>query len=521
MRSPTVVFIAFLFSFLKTHAQTAYEIELAPISSGTACLPNAVLLSPTDNTIVSGELYDYYNDIGKILFSEFDSAGNIVNQQFFLEKDYSSVEDAVSDHGDVVLCGSSIEEGKVKADALVMKTNENGEIQWAIGIGDSLDDRASDICVSNSTDYFVTGTCNQSQYPDTTHAFVIKVDNSGNVVWGKVFSSDFLEAFKLVEDSKGNVLVLGYRGPTNVVEGGSMAVMKLNSNGDLMWSLGYSSSENFVGRDFALTDDDGVIIAGDAESNTNKLFLLKIDSEGTVEWSKEFGTNDDINASSIVHSKDGNFIVGGWSLIEKIGTLIKIEPEGNIIWSEIIPGAGYSTPTYCKITEEDDHQFLITGWLAIAIAPSWGFLYKTDPEGKICENDTLVLASFQSPVIESAPFSASEKDFSNVRNIQLSITTNVLDTLKICETDFSAVETIPFSRTSPDIFSNPFSDHFTISNESNTIKEVEIYSAFGQLMLRDDKSKPEYELGSKLMAGIYLLVLYYDNKKVVFKVVKL
>jgi hypothetical protein len=103
--------------------------------------------------------------------------------------------------------------------------------------------------------------------------------------------------------------------------GRDIFVMKLSSNGDIQWNktIGGSGDEN--GISIQQTTDGGYVLTGFTESNDgdfsgmNKggfdIFVMKLSSNGDIQWNKTIGGSGDENGLSISQSTDGGYVLTG------------------------------------------------------------------------------------------------------------------------------------------------------------------------------------------------------------------
>jgi len=89
------------------------------------------------------------------------------------------------------------------------------------------------------------------------------------------------------------------------------------------------------------TPDGGYIAAGYTKSfgaGNYDALLIKLDSQGNIIWSKTFGGDQSILLKSVLQTSDGYYILGGNIVYSDSNTtdflLIKLDSQGNIIWSK-------------------------------------------------------------------------------------------------------------------------------------------------------------------------------------------
>jgi hypothetical protein len=131
----------------------------------------------------------------------------------------------------------------------------------------------------------------------------------------------------------------------------------------------------------------GISIGSSNNKQTYLLTVVGLNSQGSLKWMKKYGSVNLLYANpqflSRTFCKRNNYLYYTGcildSLNEYIGTLIKFDTLGNIIWQKF-----YREPTYEVIphvvTSSVDGGFLITGFFSLGIDRST-MLIKTDAQG--------------------------------------------------------------------------------------------------------------------------------------------
>ncbi|MBT3391480.1 MAG: hypothetical protein HN413_13855 [Chloroflexi bacterium] len=183
---------------------------------------------------------------------------------------------------------------------------------------------------------------------DGSHDFlVIKLDKDGYLLWSRVIGGprDERGSYSVSPTSDGGFLLTG----TTLSFGAGktdMFIVKLDANGDLDWSqaIGGAGAE---GGMTTLEIDDGYIAMGSTDSfgaGKKDLLVVKLKSDGTLDWAKTYGGIEDDVGSGIVQV-EGGYVIGGtiWSFgagdANADAGLIKIDPQGNVIWAKTIGGS--------------------------------------------------------------------------------------------------------------------------------------------------------------------------------------
>ena len=235
--------------------------------------------------------------------------------------------------------------------------------------------------VVNTTDggYFMAG----GTTTDST-LFLQRVGPTGGVIWAKHLSLNGAQAIAACAASDGGfgVLVEGYA----TAQGQRNIILKINSNGDIEWQtqLGNPLLANGL-RDLIQTSDGQFLAAGDirdAQLREN-IWLVKLDLVGSVVWSKSVGdTLYNEHVSRLLELPDGQIVVSGDVLhdADRDLFLAKTDLDGNLLWQK-----WYARP---NVQNAYDLAALSDGGLAM-LAETYGedpakiILLRTDGDGVI------------------------------------------------------------------------------------------------------------------------------------------
>jgi hypothetical protein len=141
---------------------------------------------------------------------------------------------------------------------------------------------------------------------------------SGYSLWARVYcgQGDDFGTFKRTSDG-GYIIV----GQTFGAGGGDLLLMKLDSNGNIQWQKTYGGPGRDWAYDVEETQDGGYIVGGGTGSFGAArwdMWILKLDSHGNVQWQKTYGgwgVGIDVLNAEYVHdllqTSDGGYIVVG------------------------------------------------------------------------------------------------------------------------------------------------------------------------------------------------------------------
>ena len=217
--------------------------------------------------------------------------------------------------GGYIFAGYTKSSGAGGSDALLIKTDSNGNKLWSKAFGGTDDDSINQVQQTADGGYILAG---KMYIPGKQYdAWLIKTDGSGNKLWSKTFggspTKDYEEAATSVQQTTdGGYILAGTTWAYGEVYGDAWTI-KTDSKGNRVWSKVFSQGFNDDDYLYSVrqTSDGGYIFAGRsyAEYNSNSgAWLLKTDSKGNKLWSKIFGGD---KALSVQQTKDGGYVFVG------------------------------------------------------------------------------------------------------------------------------------------------------------------------------------------------------------------
>jgi len=218
-------------------------------------------------------------------------------------------------------------------DIILMKFDLSGKKQWTkqLVTSNRLFDQGSSLFFDSSGNIYVTGWTGGGLDGNTNMGgydiFLIKFNSSGTKQWTEQLGTSSLEiGLGVTTDSSGNIYVTGYTkgggldGNTNF-GGYDIFLVKFNSSGIKQWTKQLGTSSTEFGRDLT-TDLLGNIYVpgftrGGLDGNTNSggkdIFLVKYNSSGTKIWTKQLGTSKDEDGYQVTTDSTGHIYMTGYT----------------------------------------------------------------------------------------------------------------------------------------------------------------------------------------------------------------
>jgi len=220
---------------------------------------------------------------------------------------------AVDSSGNIYCAGTTSSFGAGDWDALLLKYDSSGTLQSATTWGGSSSDSLDAVVVDSCGNIYCAGST--ASFGAGSYAFdalLLKYDSSGTVqraaTWGGS-SHDYLYA--LAVDSGGSIYCAGLTWSLGLYEYDAL-VLKYDGSGTLQWTTTWGGSgQDYLGG-VAADSSGNIYCAGYTGSfGSGDALLLKYDSSGALQWSKTCGGADNDWVSAVAVDSTGNVYLGG------------------------------------------------------------------------------------------------------------------------------------------------------------------------------------------------------------------
>ncbi|MFK7771653.1 MAG: T9SS type A sorting domain-containing protein [Saprospiraceae bacterium] len=262
-------------------------------------------------------------------------------------------------------------------------------IEWSEGMGGSSNDIPEVVYATDDGHFIVAG---QSASSDGSldnnkggsDLWVTKLDGDGNLIWEKNYGGskdDF--AMDLQPTADGGFIMTGGSASANgdlTNNNGRLDiwVVKINAQGELLWSKNYGGSSVDIGSSIQPISG-GYILAGctgsagepgvSAGYGGNEFWVLGLDLNGNLVWEKTYGGKRHDAAKTIVNNGNGEYLIAGntWSDDGDISNnhghsdawVIKINNVGTLLWQKTFGG---NTPDRLNsLAKTNDGNYIFAG----------------------------------------------------------------------------------------------------------------------------------------------------------------
>ncbi|MBD3232359.1 MAG: T9SS type A sorting domain-containing protein [candidate division Zixibacteria bacterium] len=273
----------------------------------------------------------------------------------------------VIDEEGYILAGSTDSYGAGLIDMYLVKTDDQGDTLWTKTYGGSLHDAARAIRERADGGYDIVGST-VSFGNGNFDCWLIVTDENGDSLWSKTFGGTSEDIGKAVGRTlSGDYLLGGYT--ESYGYGEQYYLIITDEMGDTLWTRTYGVSGDDRLGSAIQTTDGGFILAGSTsslEDPASCTYLVRTDSFGDTLWTKLVNP-DTINwCHSVKQTTDGGYILGGaigawrWGAYYTKIYLVKLDSLGDMEWSNSYGDYEYYNSAFC-VRQTPDGGYIAVG----------------------------------------------------------------------------------------------------------------------------------------------------------------
>ncbi|HNV72174.1 MAG TPA: hypothetical protein PKO06_20875, partial [Candidatus Ozemobacteraceae bacterium] len=271
-----------------------------------------------------------------------------------------------------------IKEFAGKSDALVIKYDSAGKVAWSRVYGEGERDVAYSIALTSDGGYVFTGstehcTDEDAHYCGSNDLWVVRLTAGGEVLWQKCFGGNHDEVGTGIQQtSDGGFIVVGTTCSSDGEEVGTTLgetdalVLKLDVNGELVWSKRLGGIGDDVGYGVQQTTDSGYVVTGRIDVGPETLgalhglgdvMIVRLDASGEVVWQQHYGGTDEDIGYGVTQTTDGGFAVIGCT--HSSDGDVRGNHGGNDVWALKLAASGTLEFQHCYGGVDEEVGFAI------------------------------------------------------------------------------------------------------------------------------------------------------------------
>lgn len=330
--------------------------------------PSSICTDADDNIFVTGEFQSPTINFGSItlinsggvapFLVKYDSNGNVLWAHTINSWGYNTITGTATDtSGNLYIIGTLVGpagmidtinfSAPANSDAFIAKFDASGNALWVKIISGPLAESGLDIATDSQGNVFVSGefesilltadtvTLTNTSTPYLGDIFLFKLNNSGNIIWGRSAGSVNMEYESWVATGPSGEVYLGGKysstctfnsiSVTSDSPGNNLFLTKYDSLGMPLWVRTVSGS-SFTGelRNIACSPSGDIFIAGDLYepgilgsfplpclSGIETAMLAAFNSAGTVKWATTYDCPGQVSATDVFSDSAGYVFVTG------------------------------------------------------------------------------------------------------------------------------------------------------------------------------------------------------------------
>jgi hypothetical protein len=284
-----------------------------------------------DGYLVTVLVTVYPEFIGQLV--KIDADGNKLWSKDFGHGKWFVCPIQTQDGGYVITGGTGGDWLSLRLDIYLLKTDSEGNKVWEKSFGSVYQDEIGmDIQQTKDGGYIIVGVSEEEE----AAILLIKTDKKGNRLWERIFEkSELDEGYSVRQTTDGGYIITGSTECHG--KGRDVWLIKTDANGNKMWDKTFGGNKGDEGWCVRQTADDGYLIVGRTFSygaGESDIWLIKTDANGNKVWDKTFGGPKDDEGYSVQQTRDGGYIIVGYT--ESFGAggndiwVIKTDADGSI-----------------------------------------------------------------------------------------------------------------------------------------------------------------------------------------------
>ncbi len=240
-------------------------------------------------------------------------------------------------------------------DYWLVKLNYKGELEWQKTIGGTYLDQLRSVVTTFDGGYFVGGVSNSNSNlfknkdcNGQTDFWYMRLNATGEILWETTYGGAGDENLYTVLETKEHQLIVAGNSNSpssprgNTIEGSDYLLMKLDTDGTLLWEKTYSNNDQDVLTNVVQNGDGSLLLCGYsplvAKATTSKIgrkktdegiedyLVLKTDRNGEELWRKTVGSDAIDVLSKAIETRDGGYLLAGTSSTNS-NSITDIEPS--------------------------------------------------------------------------------------------------------------------------------------------------------------------------------------------------
>ncbi|MBD3234535.1 MAG: T9SS type A sorting domain-containing protein [candidate division Zixibacteria bacterium] len=240
---------------------------------------------------------------------------------------------------------------------------------WDATYGGEYTDRCNSIRATDDGGFIIAGlTFSYSQNPGVeADAWLLRLDSDGNIIWSRTYGgADDDRVYYVEQTDDGGFIALGRS--FSFDNSADLYLIKTDLNGDLQWSRNYGGDRGEAGRHIEQVSDGGYLLSGYTHSfgeGDHDSYHVRVDSIGNVIWERAYDRSQLPHpfgdyGQCAAETEDGGFIIASVTSSDSTSRdfwIIRTDANGDTLWTKVYGGYAEEESKVVEILPDDTYMF--------------------------------------------------------------------------------------------------------------------------------------------------------------------
>ncbi|MFX0167863.1 MAG: hypothetical protein ACFE89_00785 [Candidatus Hodarchaeota archaeon] len=289
--------------------------------------------------------------------------------------------------GGYAIVGGTMSWGEGETDAIIIRTDADGNELWNQTYGSEGSDGALAIIECSNGGFAFTGYTRNGTL-GRHNLWFVRTDADGNVLWERIYGGvDNDQGFALIEVSNGGFAVAGITrsfgsvDPLTQIRTFDIWLLRTDPQGIMLWNRTYGGTADDISHSLLEVPEGGFAISGEFNSSYQSIgggplieyhpdaFIIRTNANGETLWSQTYGGDANDFSRSLILLEDGSFALAGFANSQAD------EPYDGIFIRTNSSGYGIYQTTHGSLKDDFFQTTIACGSSGFALA---GYTYLTD-----------------------------------------------------------------------------------------------------------------------------------------------
>ncbi len=249
------------------------------------------------------------------------------------------------------IVGTTTSYGQGSKDLYILRLSERGQLIDTLVIGGTNEDWAHSIRLVDRGNKIMIAGHTHSFGAAIRDVYLLKLDTSFNIQWTyRIKGPHYERLWDIKPTPWGDYIGVGSCSSFSA-GGDDFYVVRVDSSGNLKWTLTVGGTNNDRGRAVAIDEMGNIYAVGNTATfgaGGRDVYLVKVDSAGNLIWARTIGSSNIEGGSDIVYLGDGKLVAVG-NRYNPLGGdydfyIVMLDTAGAVLWSRTVgsPGNDYA-----------------------------------------------------------------------------------------------------------------------------------------------------------------------------------